>query len=157
MAKPASIKVAPSYTTVTNTTDETTMATITVPAYNVKTDYRIEALCLVETPSTNSTDTFALKLKLGSTVLDTVAAFDAADDDVCWIRLEGYIDSSAELLHFVALDGRTGQAADVEETADVAFDTDTDKVFTVTGTWSVAAAANQAVCKFFTIKLEPVD
>jgi hypothetical protein len=157
MAKPASIKVAPSYTTVTNTTDETTMATITVPAYNVKTDYRIEAHCQVEIPSSDSTDTFALKLKLGSTALGTVTAFDATNDDVCWVKLEGYIDSSAELLHFLALDGRTGQAADVEETVDVAFDTDTDKVFTVTGTWSVAAAANQAVCKFFIIKLEPVD
>ena len=100
--------------TVTNTTDETTMATITVPAYNVKADYRIEALCLVEIPSSDSTDTFALKLKLGSTALGTVTAFDATNDDVCWVKLEGYIDSSAELLHFLALDGRTGQAADVE-------------------------------------------
>ena len=158
MAKPSNIKVPSSYTAVSNTTSETTMASVSFPAYVFKQDHIVRVRALVETPSTNSTDTLALKLKIGSTVLSTVTAFDAANDDVAFIVFEGYIDADGELLHGVAFDGRNGQSlANPEPSADVAFDTDAAKVFSLTGTWSVASADNNAVCKFFTVETQPVD
>ena len=157
MAKPTNIKTASDLVTVTNTVAETNLCSITLPAFSVRMDYLFKCKVLVKTPSTNSTDTLALKLKLGSTVLATVAAFDAADDDVCWVELSGFVDSTNKTVHFVALDGRTGQAADVEESADVAFDVNTDLVFSATATWSVASASNQAVPKFMSLELQPVD
>lgn len=158
MAKPSNIKVPSSYTAVSNTTNETTMASVSFPAYVFKSDHVIRVKALVETPSTNSTDTLELKLKLGSTVIGTLSAFDAANDNVGFILFDGYINASAELLHGVAFDGRTGQAlANPEPSADVAFDTDTAKVFSLTGTWSVANSGNNAVCKFFIVETQPVD
>jgi len=157
MAKSTNVRVPASLGSVTNATAETTLGTVTLNAHSVKVDQKFSALVIVETPSTNSTDTLAVKLKLGSTVLSTVTAFDAADNDVCFIKLEGYIDAYGELLHCVAFDGRTGQAfANPEPLADVAFDTQTDKVLTVTGTWSVASASNVATLKVFTIETTPV-
>jgi hypothetical protein len=158
MAKTKSIKAPSSFGSVTNTTDETTLGSVSLPAYSVKTDYKVRCFAVCETTSTNSTDTFALKLKLGSTALSTVTAFDAADGDVCFITFEGLIDVSAETLNGVALDGRTGQAlANPEPVADLAFDTDAAQTISVTGTWSVASASNNAVLKAFTVELEPVD
>lgn len=158
MAKPSIIRVPSALASVTNSTAETTLGTVTLPAYSVKYPHRIKVQAICKTPDTDSTDTFALKLKLGSTVLSTVTAFDAADNDVCFITFEGLINSSAELLHGVAFDGRTGQAlANPEPSADVAFDTDADAVFTVTGQWSVASADNVATLKVFAVELQPLD
>jgi hypothetical protein len=158
MAKPSIIRVPSALASVTNSTAETTLGTVTLPAFSVKYPHRIKVQAICKTPDTDSTDTFALKLKLGSTVLSTVTAFDAADNDVCFITFEGQIDSANELLHGVAFDGRTGQAlANPEPSADVAFDTDTDKVFTVTGQWSVASADNVATLKVFAVELQPLD
>jgi hypothetical protein len=158
MAKPTIIKVPASFGTVTNSTAETVLGTVTLPAFSVKSRYRINAFALAVTTATNSTDTFALKLKQGSTVLSTVTAFDATDDDVCFIEFKGSIDADNELLHGVAFDGRTGAAlANPEPSADVAFNTDAAVVYTVTGTWSVASADNIAVLKDFYLELQPVD
>jgi len=158
MAKPTIIKVPASFGTVTNSTAETTLGTVTLPAFSVKSRYRINAFALAKTTATNSSDTFALKLKQGSTVLSTVTAFDAANNDVCFIEFKGSIDADNELLHGVAFDGRTGAAlANPEPSADVAFNTDAAVVYTVTGTWSVASADNVAVLKDFYIELQPVD
>ena len=158
MAKPSIIRVPTALFSVTNSTAETTLGTVTLPAFSVKYPHRIKVQAICETPETNSTDTFAMSLKLGSTVLSTVTAFDAADNDVCFIQFEGQIDSANELLHGVASDGRNGAApANPEPSVDVAFDTDTDKVFTVTGTWSVASADNVATLKVFAVELQPLD
>jgi hypothetical protein len=157
LAKTKTIKSATNLATVTNTVTETTLGSVTIPAYNVKMNHLLKVKVMVKTPSTNSTDTLAVKLKVGSTVLATVAAFDAANDDVCWVELSGYVDSVTKELHYVSQDGRTGQAADVEEVADVAFDVDADLVISATATWSVASASNQAVPKFLSVELEPCD
>ena len=158
MAKPSIIRVPSALASVTNTTAETTLGTVTLPAYSVKYPHRIRIQAICEIPSSNSTDTFALKLKLGSTVLSTVTAFDATNDDVCFISFEGQIDSANELLHGVAFDGRTGQSLAVPElSADVAFDTDAAQALTVTGTWSVANSGNTATLKVFVVELQPVD
>jgi hypothetical protein len=158
MAKPTIIKVPASFGTVTNSTAETVLGTVTLPAFSVKSRYRVNAFALAKTTATNSSDTFALKLKQGSTVLSTVTAFDAANNDVCFIEFKGSIDADNELLHGVAFDGRTGAAlANPEPSADVAFNTDAAVVYTVTGTWSVASADNVAVLKDFYIELQPVD
>jgi hypothetical protein len=99
-----------------------------------------------------------LKLKQGSTALGTVTAFDAANDDECFIEFKGSIDADGEKLHGVAYDGRKGQAfANPEITSDLAFDTDAAVVYTVTGQWSVANAGNVAVLKDFYLELQPVD
>jgi|GEM_PF-2395731 len=157
MAKPTIIKSATPLTTVTNTVAETALGTITVPAFNLKTDYVIKMSVAVKTPTTNSSDTLAVKLKIGSTVLATVAAFDAADNHVCWIRLNGLVNASTRLIHYIAEDGRTGTAADVEEATDVAWDVNADVVITATAQWSVASADNIAVAKYLTLELQPVD
>jgi len=159
MAKPSIIRVpTAALASVTNSTAETTLGTVTLPAYSVKYPHRIRIQAVCKTPETDSTDTFALKLKLGSTVLSTVVAFDAANNDVCFITFEGQIDSVAEVLHGVAFDGRTGAAvANPEPVADIAFDCDAAQVLTVTGQWSVAAAANVATLKVFAVELQPVD
>lgn len=157
MAKSTNVRVPASLGSVTNATAETTLGTVTLNAHSVKSDQKFRAQCVVVATATNSTDTLAVKFKLGSTALSTVAAFDAADNDVAFINVEGYIDASGELLHCVAFDGRTGQAlANPEPSFDVAFDVQTDKVFTVTGTWSVASAANVAELRVFTLETTPV-
>ena len=158
MAKPSIIRVPTALASVTNSTAETTLGTVTLTAKSVKYPHLIRVQAVCKTPATNSTDTFALKLKLGSTVLSTVTAFDAADDNVCFILAEGLINSATELFHGVATDGRTGQAlANPEPFADVAFDTDADAVFTVTGQWSVASTSNVATLKAFVVELQPLD
>jgi hypothetical protein len=158
MAKPTIIKVPASFGTVTNSTSEVVLGTVTLPAFSVKKRHRINAFALAKTTATNSTDTFALKLKQGSTILSTVTAFDAADNDECFIDFKGSIDASGEKLHGVAYDGRKGQAfANPEITSDLAFDTDANVVYTVTGQWSVANAGNIAVLKDFFLELQPVD
>jgi len=157
MAKPTKILTASNLATVTNTVVESVLCSITVPAFNLKMDHAFKCKVMVKTPSTNSTDTLAVSLKVGSTVLGTVAAFDAANDDVCYLSLEGYVDSEGKLLHYVCTDGRTGQAADIEEVTDVAFNVDTALVFSANATWSVASASNQAVPKFMSVEFQPID
>jgi hypothetical protein len=157
MAKSTNVRVPSSYGTVTDTITETTLGTVTLSANSVKVDQKVRIECLVKATSTNSTDTLAVKLKLGSTVLSTVAAADVANDDSEFILFTGFIDATNELLHGVALDGRTGAAlANPEPSADVAFDCQADKVFTVTGTWSVAHADNIAILKAFTVETTPI-
>lgn len=157
MAKSTNVRVPATYGTVTNTIVETTLGTVTLSANSVKVDQKIRIECLVKCTATNDDDTFSIKLKLGSTVLSTVAAADVANNDCEFVIFTGFIDADAELLHGVALDGRTGAAlANPEPSADVAFDVQTDKVFTVTGTWSVADAGNSAILKTFTVETNPV-
>ena len=157
MAKPTIIKSATPLVTVTNTIVETTLGTVTVPAFNLKTDYVITMSVALKTPTTNSTDELTLRLKIGSTVLATVGPFDAANNDVAWIRLNGFVNASTRLLHYIAEDGRTGTAADVEEVTDVTWNVNADVVITATAQWSVASASNIAVAKYFTLELQPVD
>jgi hypothetical protein len=157
MAKSTNVRVPASYGSVTNATAETTLGTITLNAHSVKVSQKIRIECMVKATSTNSTDTLAVKLKLGSTVLSTVAAADVANNDCEFICFTGFLDAPNELLHGVAFDGRTGAAlANPEPTPDTAFDCQTDKVFTVTATWSVASADNIAVLKVFTLETTPV-
>lgn len=158
MAKTKICRVPSSLGSVTNATAETTLGSVVCKANSIKYDHKVRIQAIAKTPSTNSTDTFALRLKLGSTTLATVTAFDAADNDVCFITFEGFLNANGELLHGIAFDGRTGQAlANPEPVADQAFNTDADNTFSVTGQWSVASASNNAVLKHFVLELEPVD
>lgn len=146
-----------SFTQVTNATAETTMASYVIPARTVSKRCGVRFRVMAETPSTNSTDTFALKLKLGSTALGTVAAFDAADADCAGILFEGVFDVSAGKLHGQAFNGRTGQAATLAFTADLTADFFSDLTVSVTGQWSVASADNVADLKVFNIEIFPED
>ena len=146
------------FTTVTNTTTETALKSFTLPARTVQVRSGIRFRAQVKTPSTDSTDTVALKLYIGSTAVATVAAFDAANNDGAFVEFEGVIDPAANLAHGRGLSGRTGQAlATPTITNDLAAVLTGDVVFSVKAQWSVAAAANQCVLKVFNLEIFPED
>jgi len=155
MAKPANLFVPASVTRVTNSTSEVVMGTVTIPAFFLRSPYKLDVEALVECPTTNSTDTFAMKLKLGSTVLAQVAARDVVNDEVLSCRASGTI--SNKLLHSYGLSG--GSAASQAQTAlaDIAVDTNANVVITVTGQFSVASTSNIADLKHLVVNLQPLD
>lgn len=155
MAKPANLFVPSSFTRVTNSTSEVVMGTVTIPAYFLRSPYKLDIEALAKTPSTNSTDTFALKLKLGSQVLAQVAARDVVDNEVLTCRASATIAN--KVLHSAGLSG--GSAASQAQTAlaDVSVNTDAAVVITVTGQFSVASAGNIADLKHLIVNLQPLD
>lgn len=146
------------FTRVTNTTDETSLKEFTLPARTVQVRSGIRFRAQVKTPSTNSTDTVAIKLYIGSTVVATVAAFDAANNDGAFVEFEGVLDPAGNLLHGRGLSGRTGQAlANPTITNDAATVFTGDLTLKVTAEWSVASASNQCDCKLFNLEIFPED
>lgn len=146
------------FVTVTNATAETTMYSLALEPKQIDKRHGFRLSALVKIPSQNSTDTFALKAKVGATALATVAAFDAADNDCCFVEVTGTFDPRAALLHAVGVSGRTGQSLAVPTlTADLATAFSAAVTLSITGQWSVAHADNVAILKHVSLEWFPED
>lgn len=140
--------------TVTNTTAETAFSQkLTIAAGTQKVGDRRTIRAVVKTPTTNSTDTLTLKLKIADIVIAECAAINVADDDV--IVLEAFFVVQAIGAGSIAaitgggfsyLSGATSvsKAKAFGRTTSANFATTTDEDITVTATWSVQSTSNIA-------------
>jgi len=156
MAKPANLYAPASFTACTNTVSETVMGTVTLPAYALRSPYKLGISYSVQTPSTNSTDTFIPRVKVNSIVVASVAAHDVVNNEVLDGSADGLISNKLMQIRSSSASS-AGGAATVAHLCDQAVDTDADVVVTLTGQWSVANAGNNAVAKELIISLQPLD
>lgn len=144
--------------TATNSTSEVTLYSNTFAPRQIDKRHGFKLSGLVKIPSQNSTDTFTLRAKIGNTAVATVAAFDPATNDCCFVEVEGTFDPRAALVHCIGKSGRTGQAfANPTLTADLATQFANAVTVTVTGQWSVANANNVATLKHLKFTWLPED
>lgn len=136
---------------VTNTTTESTFSngTITIPAGSLRAGDQIRIRGRVTFPTTNSTDTALVKLKIGSTVIFATAATDVADADACvfdallTIRTVGASGTMVASGTFSIGVPGTATVRSFSLTS-TSIDTTAALSITVTVTWSVASASNIA-------------
>lgn len=155
MAKPANLFVPASYTQATNSTAEVVMGSVTIPAYFLRSPYKLDLDALCKLPSTNSTDTFAFKLKVGSQVVATVAAHDVVNNEVVACKASATIANSK--LQSFGYAGGSASSIALTALSDIAVDTNADVVISVTGQFSVASASNVADLKHLVVNLQPLD
>jgi len=141
----------------TNTTSDVVMASHTIQARSIDKLCGFSIRAKVKTPLTNSTDTFALALKLGTTTLASVSATNASNDDLWDVKFEGLIDPRSAEFSGSGNSKSTGTSLAHFQLADVAFNPAIDNAITLVGTWSVANAGNVADVKEFTIQILPED
>jgi hypothetical protein len=141
-------------TTVTNTVAETTFSTGTaaVPKNTLKVRDLIRVRALVVFPSTNGTDTATLKLKFAGSTILTTAAVDVATNDIGLIDATIVIRTIGAAGTFDAFGtyvlGAPGTAVvRAWNSGSTAIDTTADLTVTLTITWSVANAGNQAILR----------
>ena len=136
---------------VTNTNTETAFSTgtVTIPAGTLKVGDTIRIRGYVTTPTTNSTDTLIVKVKIGSAAILTSATVDVANDDVAvfeatlTVRTIG-ASGTAVASGWIGL-GVIGTATErVGALQSTTIDTTGALSITVTATWSVASASNIA-------------
>jgi hypothetical protein len=103
--------------------------------------------------ATNSTDTLAITLKIGSTTVFATAAVDVADNDCFFIDAELTIRTSGAsgtvIGNGVATIKTTATARMLNSTA---IDTTATQAITVTATWSVASTSNS--CRLDLLSVE---
>jgi len=143
-------------TTLTNSTTETALATVTLDGASFKAgdilivDYQGIA------PSSNSTDTLTCKLKLGTEVIATTAATDIVNDDVQRIHAEITIRTAGASATLVAsgyfANDADGTAPTFFAISSVTEDLSAAVALAVTGTWSVAHADNQCNSEAFSVR-----
>ena len=156
MAKPANLFVPASFTACTNSTAEVVMGTVTIPAFFLRSPYKLGVSYSVQTPSTNSTDTFVPKVKVNAIVAASLPAHDVVNNEVIDGQAEGMFKDGK--LHVRSLSARSATATlGGVHLVDQTVDTNADVVITLTGQWSVANAGNNAVAKEFIVSLQPLD
>ena len=143
---------------VTNTTTETTMHSVSIPADTLRAGMVLRIRAQGIATATNSTDTLTIKVKLGSTVVCATAAVDVANNDV-WvldtevtIRTEGASGTLvAAGLAVLGVEGTATARADM--LASTAVDTTAAITVAVTATWSVASASNSCRNDVFNVEI----
>jgi hypothetical protein len=135
---------------ITNTVAETAFNKTAVFAPNtLKVGDFIHILAHVLCPATNSTDTLLLKLKIGATVLVATAAVDVANADIGLIDFVLCIRTVGAGGTFIGVGtqalGTPGTVTSKPvNLASTAIDTTASQTISVTATWSVANAGDQA-------------
>ena len=156
MAKPANLFVPASFTACTNSTAEVVMGSVTIPAFFLRSPYKLGVSYSVQTPSTNSTDTFVPKVKVNAIVAASLPAHDVVNNEVIDGQAEGMFKDGK--LHVRSLSASSiGPTLGGVHLVDQTVDTNADVVITLTGQWSVANAGNNAVAKEFIVSLQPLD
>lgn len=110
-------------------------------------------------PSTNSTDTLTLTLKIGSTVVIATAAVDVANNDIGLIDAYVTIRTIGASGTFVANGiwnlGTPGTATDrAFDLTSTAIDTTAVQTITMNATWSVASTSDQVTMTQLEVDLE---
>jgi hypothetical protein len=145
----------------TNSTVETAFSTgsFSFPANSLKAGDVIRIRAQVDAPTTNSTDTLTLKVKIGSTVLLATAAVDVANGDTGLLDVELVVRSIGATGSIVANGNWTlgvpGTATSRAVTLGATtLDTTAAAAITVTGTWSVASASDICALTSMTVELQ---
>jgi len=147
---------------VTNSTTETNFdnSTLTIPASSLNAGDIIRVRAQGTATATNSTDTLTVKLKLGSTVIVTTGAVDAANGDIFYVEADIVVRTSGSSGTLVA----TGMVANgVAGTvtakpfllASTAVDTTAALTLAVSAQWSVASASDS--CRLDVCNVEILD
>lgn len=146
--------------TITNTTAATSFGSVSLPAGSLTAGTHIRVMALGTIVGQNSTDTFGVVLKLGSTTITTIAARDPATSDVFHLRADILVRSTgasgavrAASGHLFAAAGGYVAGAEVVGTASVTVDTTAANVLDLIGTWSVANAGNVARLDAMTVEI----
>ena len=156
MAKPANLFVPASFTACTNSTGEVVMGTVTIPAFFLRSPYKLGISYSVQTPSTNSTDTFIPKVKVNAIVAAQLPAHDVVNNEVIDGQAEGMFKDGKLHVRSLSASSATATLGGVH-LVDQTVDPNADVVITLTGQWSVANAGNNAVAKEFIVSLQPLD
>lgn len=145
--------------TVTNTVAETTFSngTVTIPKNSVKAGDMVRIRGQVAIPSTNATDTLTIKIYLGATLVATLPALDVANSDIATFEVTlifRTVGAAGTVYGFGSYTfGPTATATTKAFTlAQTAVDTTADQAITVTATWSVANAGNQAALQALAVE-----
>lgn len=147
---------------ITNTTVATAFATTkTVDVSELRVGDRLQIRACVLAVSTNSTDTLATALKIGSVTLASSPATDVANNDLITYfgeveikatgasgYIQGFITGSLKF-------GSTLSTGPVVVGPSQAIDLSADLSVTVVATWSVASASNQADLVELTLRRVP--
>lgn len=146
--------------TLTNTTTETVLKSRRFAPNFWQVGTVVKARAAVRIPSTNSTDTLALNVRLGAVALTGTAipvqpALDVANADVLVVDVELICRSvgTAGKVLVNAVGGRDapGTVAGAWAPAEIDIDTTLASFLALTGVWSVASASNQAIAETFTV------
>ena len=150
--------IAAASTTITNTNTETTFSngSVSIPANTLKVGSVIRVRAHGVAPSTNSTDTLTIKLKIGTTVLVASAAIDVANDDTFVVDAYLIVRTIGATGTLVA-NGLIGLGVDTVGTTRVdsgsaTIDTTGALTLALTATWSVASASNQVALQSFIVE-----
>jgi hypothetical protein len=136
--------------TCTNTVAETTVASAPLVANELSAGTVLEIEAQGIATATNGTDTLTVKLKIGATIIATIAATDVANNDIYHLRIRLVIRTDGAGGTFVACGSISNLAALGTATnkptflASTAIDTTAALTIAVTHTWSVANAGNTA-------------
>ena len=143
--------------TLTNTTAATVVGTFTVDGAGLRVGDVLHVRASGTCPSTDSTDTLTVALSLGTESIATTGAVDVANADQ--FHLDFYIviraigaSGAVAGCGFVVLDSTTTvltKAVKAQATEDISGNV----ALALTGTWSVAAAANQFILDNFIVEL----
>lgn len=146
-------------TAVTNTVAETTFSngSVTIPKNTLKVGDIVRVRGHVVFPSTNATDTASIKVKIGSTAIITVPATDVANNDVAVFEATLIVRTIGAAGTVVANGwyniGAAGTGTSRVGILDsTVLDTTADATLTVTCTWSVANAGNQAILRTLVVE-----
>lgn len=147
---------------VSNTTNETSFGSnLTIPGGQLRAGDKIKIRGYGNCPSTASTDTLTVKLKLGTAVIKASSAVDVANDAVFTFDALVTIVSVGSSGSFVAsgtlnLANTTGNAATFTTNATTA-NTLGDLVADVTATWSAASTSDQAILRQLEIEWDQTN
>lgn len=149
-------------TAVTNTTVETLFdKSYDIPPNTLKSGSRIKIAFQGIAPSTNGTDTLAIKLYIGGllgTALLTLAARDVANNDIFAGEAEVIVRTAGASGTFVSWGksptnpNAAGTALNMNNVASTAIDTTAKQTVGVSATWSVANAGNS--CRLDMLSVE---
>jgi len=148
-------------TVLTNSIVKTALATKTLVGGELKAGDVIRVRAQGIVVSSNSTDTLAVDLTVGTESIVAIGATDAADNDVFTIEADIVVRVGGAAAYLTAM----GQASDLEAVgshamtrfnmAAAAESLAGNVAVAVNGTWSVAHAANQVRCDIFTVEILP--
>jgi hypothetical protein len=141
----------------TNTTDETVLASVTIPANSIRNGGVVRVSFMAICTATNSTDTATIRLRIGGTTLTGTAVLTGAAVDVANSSfVTGYFElhcretpnSAASCVGWGWLSNfgtsSTGVAPVPQALAATDFATDAAILVEVTNDWSVASGSNSA-------------
>ena len=161
----AACQVAAS-TALTNTTDETALSSLTIPANTLVAGSTIRVRAAGIATATNSTNTLTVQLKLdtSATVIGSAesivstGATDVADNDIfdidayIVVRTAGSSGTAVAVGSFVPMDA-PGTARQSVLKASFTIDTTSANVLQITGDWSVANAGNSCRSDIFVVDI----